>query len=262
MEGMRRAKTSYDLYGEHPPGSSYGVTAYVPVSSPVPRPPVTCTGRTTPLQRPKTRQSLIVDNGIQQRPSTRQSLLADNGPQQRPSTRQSLLADNGPQQRPISRQSVLADNGTQTEVADVSTDNHPYSGSMDPVNRHYYFREWCRNPPRPQMPLNRSGRLGSTWRHVKTTFNPHGSHIAFIDGTVKEEENYFYPPELMYQPPNFTSYIPPRMFATPSLSASPKQPKYRTTYNNKAKQGFKYWYQDPKPIDSYEMQRRAMVENY
>ncbi|ESO90122.1 hypothetical protein LOTGIDRAFT_164426 [Lottia gigantea] len=209
---QRRSHTSYDLYGEHPPGSSYGVTALVSCQSPPLRPPTSASGRITPMQRPKTRQSLITDEGRIT-----------------------------PMQRPKTRQSLVEENGLQTDQ-----DSHPYSGPMDPVTRHYYYREWCRNPPKPQMPQNRSGRLGSSWRHVKTTLNPNGANIAFIDGIVKEEENYFYPPELMYQPPDFSKIVP-QTYCNISTT-SPKQSKYQTSFNSKAKQGFRYWYQEPKPI--------------
>ena len=79
-------------------------------------------------------------------------------------------------------------------------------------------------------------------------------YCRFFSGTIKSEENYFYPPESMFEPPNFSMYISPRLAPTPRrLSASVPATKRGITkdspFNERAKQGFKYWPHEQKPID-------------
>ncbi|KAK7504229.1 hypothetical protein BaRGS_00004533 [Batillaria attramentaria] len=132
-------------------------------------------------------------------------------------------------------------------------DDNPYV-SMDPVNKHYYYRLWRKDPPRPIKPIYREGRLGSPWRHIKACINNAGSHLVFIDGTVKSEENFFYPPESMFEPPNFSLYISPRLAPTKrqstSVPATRRSGSKDTIFNERARQGFKYWPHEQKPIDS------------
>lgn len=143
---------------------------------------------------------------------------------------------------------------TQVDVRhsmpDRMEDQNPFVKPMDPINQQYYYKQWRRNPPQPQKPIYREGRLGSPWRHVKACINNAGNHLVFIDGTIKSEENFFYPPEDMYEPPNFNMYVSPRM---PRRSQTMAPMTYRGTsnnnYNERARQGFQYWFHQKKPID-------------
>ncbi|XP_076442008.1 uncharacterized protein LOC143281011 isoform X2 [Babylonia areolata] len=132
----------------------------------------------------------------------------------------------------------------------ASNDYNPYT-DIDPVNKHYYYRLWRKDPPRPQRPIYREGRLGSPWRHIKACINNAGNHLVFIDGTIKSEENHFYPPETMFEPPNFSLYISPRLAPTRRQSSSvpARRGGSGSVYLERAKQGFKYWPQEQKPID-------------
>ncbi|KAL8588890.1 hypothetical protein ACOMHN_051484 [Nucella lapillus] len=128
-------------------------------------------------------------------------------------------------------------------------DHNPYT-DIDPVNKHYYHRLWRKDPPRPQKPIYREGRLGSPWRHIKACINNAGNHLVFIDGTIKSEENHFYPPETMFEPPNFSLYVSPRLAPTrPRQSASVPARGAGSVYQDRAKQGFRYWPQEQKPIN-------------
>jgi len=138
----------------------------------------------------------------------------------------------------------------RNSLPELQVDN-PYAQPMDPVNRHYYYKQWRKNPPQPQKPIYREGRLGSPWRHIKACINNAGNHLVFIDGTIKSEENYFYPPEDMFEPPDFSLYISPRM---PKRSHTQVPQTYRgdprrNPFNERAKEGFKYWNHERKPID-------------
>jgi len=127
--------------------------------------------------------------------------------------------------------------------------DNPYAKPMDPINKQYYYKKWRHDPPQPMPPIYREGRLGSPWRHVKACINNAGNHLVFIDGTVKSEENHFYPPESL-EPPNFSMYVSPRM---PRRSLTQVPMTYRdprsNVYNERAKEGFKYWSLQKKPID-------------
>lgn len=130
-------------------------------------------------------------------------------------------------------------------------EENPYANGMDPINKQYYYKKWRNNPPQPQVPIYREGRLGSPWRHVKACINNAGTHLVFIDGTIKSEENFFYPPETMMEPPNFSMYVSPRM---PRRSLTQVPMTYRgdsktSPFNERAKQGFQYWFHQKKPID-------------
>merc|ERR1712121_14465 len=125
------------------------------------------------------------------------------------------------------------------QTLDQVTDN-PYTQPMDPINKQYYYKKWRANPPQPQAPIYREGRLGSPWRHIKACINNAGNHLVFIDGTIKSEENFFYPPEDQFQPPNFSLYVSPRM----PRRQQPVPMTYRprgdssSTFNERARQGF------------------------
>lgn len=149
--------------------------------------------------------------------------------------------------------SVRPDLGPRSLTMDPpGMSENPYSQPMDPVNKQYYYKKWRANPPNPQPPIHREGRLGSPWRHIKACINNAGNHLVFVDGTVKSEENFFYPPEDQFQPPNFSLYVSPRM---PRRSQSQIPMTYRprgesgSSFNERARQGFKYWNHQPKPID-------------
>ncbi|KAL8613769.1 hypothetical protein ACOMHN_029626 [Nucella lapillus] len=164
--------------------------------------------------------------------------------------------------------------GMQTDTMRHSYDDNPFT-NIDPINKHYYHRMWRTNPPRPQKPIYREGRLGSPWRHIKACINKciyregrlgspwrhikacinnAGHHLVFVDGTIKSEENYFYPPETMFEPPNFSMYSTPRLPACPrrqatSVPATRRGNPNDSPFNKRAKQGFKYWPHEQKPID-------------
>lgn len=136
-----------------------------------------------------------------------------------------------------------------TDVGMQGAGSNPYT-DIDPVNKHYYYRMWRKSPPQPKKPIYREGRLGSPWRHIKACINNAGSHLVFIDGTVKSEENYFYPPETMFEPPNFSLYVSPRLAPTRRQSSSvPARASLDSCFQERAKQGFRYWPHEKKPID-------------
>ncbi|XP_067682494.1 uncharacterized protein [Haliotis asinina] len=158
----------------------------------------------------------------------------------------------GHKPRPRTRGSLSArsssfDVGIQADMAPmgIHDDTNPFTGPMDPVNQQYYYRQWKMNLPSPKKPIYRSGRLGSPWRHVRSCINNGGSHLVFIDGTVKTEENFFYPPEEVLSPPDLSMYLSPRI-AKRSFN---KKPDLTSSFNERAKQNFKYWYDEPKPIN-------------
>lgn len=94
--------------------------------------------------------------------------------------------------------------------------------------------------------------------------------ILFI-GTVKEEDNVFFPPWKPTPPSlqrraSFTAYSSQPNQITANFVPStqkvlpPKSSKYRNKYHNHAKEGFKYWYQEPKPIDcKYFLVKRIII---
>ncbi|XP_067682496.1 uncharacterized protein [Haliotis asinina] len=171
----------------------------------------------------------------------------------------------GHKPRPRTRGSLSArsssfDVGIQADMAPmgIHDDTNPFTGPMDPVNQQYYYRQWKMNLPSPKKPIYRSGRLGSPWRHVRSCINNGGSHLVFIDGTVKTEENFFYPPEEVLSPPDLSMYLSPRI-AKRSFN---KKPDLTSSFNERAKQNFKYWYDEPKPINlaaRYRMKARLMT---
>ncbi|XP_060564852.1 uncharacterized protein LOC132724059 isoform X4 [Ruditapes philippinarum] len=145
----------------------------------------------------------------------------------------------------------------------MSMQGPPPGSQMDPITRQYYHRVWSsKNLPSTSndVHLNRYGRAGGVWRHVRACVANTGTQLAFIDGTVKEEDNVFFPPwksanTSLQRRASFTAYnsqpnqisanfIPPTQKHLPPRSA-----KYRNKYHTHAKEGLKYWYQEPKPID-------------
>jgi len=129
-------------------------------------------------------------------------------------------------------------------------DMNPFAAPMDPVTQQHFYRKWRNEPPNPQAPIYREGRLGSPWRHIKSCINNGGSHLVFIDGTIKTEENFFYPPDAVTGPPDFSQFVCPQL---PRRSMSQVPMTYRdprsNQFNERAKQGFVYWNRPKKPID-------------
>lgn len=118
---------------------------------------------------------------------------------------------------------------------------------MDPITRQYYNRYWNSKSPSLDPTLYRYGRAGGVWRHIRACVANTGTQIAFIDGTVKQEDNVFFPP---YQKSSARS----KPFAiTSRVPVNHPVPQLKSSYDNKfskhARDGFKYWYQEPKPID-------------
>lgn len=125
---------------------------------------------------------------------------------------------------------------------------------MDPITRQYYHRMWKTQGPHTDMNLNRYGRAGGVWRHVRACVANTGTQLAFIDGTVKEEDNVYFPPwHKSNRPASYTNYQPASLSANfiPQTRTvlPPKSARLRNQFNTRAKEGYKYWYQEPKPID-------------
>lgn len=220
MSGVARAMTSYDHYGDQLKEDYFQDTSdYIPIH-----------GRETPI-------GMV-------RPSSPggPSMMQGGDRLARPRTR-SVRPGMGSRAR------------TQVDVRSSMPDyldENPYSKPMDPINKQYYYKQWRRNPPQPQRPIYREGRLGSPWRHVKACINNGGNHLVFIDGTVKTEENFFYPPEDVLAPPNFSMYTSPRLPRSQTMVPM----TYRggslnrdNSFNERARQGFKYWNEQKRPID-------------
>ncbi|XP_052768794.1 uncharacterized protein LOC128209028 isoform X4 [Mya arenaria] len=127
---------------------------------------------------------------------------------------------------------------------------------MDPITRQYYHRLWKSQEQANNLNLNRYGRAGGVWRHVRACIANTGSQLAFIDGTVKEEDNVYFPPWNKGTAPQatYTAYrptIPSYGGGVPQTRKvlAPRSATYMNKFNSHAKGGFKYWYQEPKPID-------------
>ncbi|XP_070180589.1 uncharacterized protein [Littorina saxatilis] len=222
---MQRARTSYDFYGERLQQDQFEDMPDMPLA-----------GRQTPM-------------GMVRRPSSPGGPGGAGGHVSRPRSRS---------QRPPMTARSYTDMGMQCEPARHSYDDNPFT-NIDPINKQYYHRLWRKDPPRPQKPIYREGRLGSPWRHVKACINNAGHHLVFIDGTIKSEENYLYPPETMFEPPNFSLYVSPRLAPGPrrqsasvpaTVSRRNMASKLKDSpFNERAKQGFQYWPHEQKPIN-------------
>lgn len=215
---MQRARTSYDFYGDR-----------LREDALADNPDHTLQGRETPIGMVRPSSPGGPTGGRESRPRSRTH-------------------------RPSMPARSYTDVGMQAEPARYSYDENPYT-NIDPINKHYYYRQWRKDPPRPQKPIYREGRLGSPWRHLKACINNAGNHLVFIDGTIKSEENYFYPPETQFEPPNFSLYVSPRLAPSPrrgnSVPASFRRgaPSKDSPFNERARQGFKYWPHEQKPIN-------------
>lgn len=76
--------------------------------------------------------------------------------------------------------------------------------------------------------------------------------ISHVTGNVKSEENFFYPPESTLEPPSSSFYVTPRLVPLQKSSSSPptrRSVERDSAYSQRARCGFKYWPQEPKPID-------------
>lgn len=123
------------------------------------------------------------------------------------------------------------------------------SNDMDPITRQYYHRYWNSKSPSLDSTLYRYGRAGGVWRHIRACVANTGTQIAFIDGTVKQEDNVLFPPHQKHKsrpkPFMITSRLPP----TVSQSMPRQKSSYDNRYSKHAREGFEYWYKEPKPID-------------
>jgi len=114
---------------------------------------------------------------------------------------------------------------------------HPIAQSY---SSHYY------DDPGP--PTNRSGNMGSSWRHVKQCTGNLGNHICFIDGVVKQQDGKFYPP-FGHTPTSARQVNLPVNTTLPVVSRSMNvRPTNR--YAQNAQHGHKYWHEDRKAMPS------------
>ncbi|XP_048735500.1 uncharacterized protein LOC125650960 isoform X5 [Ostrea edulis] len=115
---------------------------------------------------------------------------------------------------------------------------------MDPFTKQYYTRMWKQGMSPNNLNLYRMGRAGGRWRHITSCTASSGSHMAFVEGTVKQVDNRIVLPRQM-EPAKIS--VPQTINRVPS---SKKVRKLNTTYNQHARNGFKYWYQEQnKPMD-------------
>ncbi|XP_062567384.1 uncharacterized protein LOC134229641 isoform X5 [Saccostrea cucullata] len=122
-----------------------------------------------------------------------------------------------------------------------NTDN-----DMDPFTKQYYTRLWKQNMSPNNANMYRMGRAGGRWRHITSCTASSGSHLAFVEGTVKQVDNRLVLPRQI-EPARIS--VPQTINRIPSTK---KRNKLNTTYNQHARNGFKYWYQEQnKPMDLY-----------
>ncbi|XP_021352612.1 uncharacterized protein LOC110449703 isoform X3 [Mizuhopecten yessoensis] len=118
---------------------------------------------------------------------------------------------------------------------------------MDPFTKQYYNRLWKSRVPSTNINLNRMGRAGGRWRHVESCVANTGSNLTFIEGTVKQVDNVMTDPMTVSNPTMLPRYGQSRPLGR---APSPNRKNSKdTAFNHKAKNGFKYWYQEQKPID-------------
>ena len=75
--------------------------------------------------------------------------------------------------------------------------------------------------------------------------------VILISGSVKEHDMHRYPPYGYMnrpepEPQMYYTYIPIRQKSAPQKRPKPDN-KHYTVYNNHAKNGFRYWYQEKEP---------------
>lgn len=106
-------------------------------------------------------------------------------------------------------------------------------------------------------PQLRSGRIGSSWRHIKQTNNYTNSNLLFIDGTVRINDSSRFPPQVYGYPPRVVNHSEDLIgLTTQSLSNLdlPLESKvrnrpanlkpYDNQFSDRAKKGFEYWSRD------------------
>lgn len=119
---------------------------------------------------------------------------------------------------------------------------------MDPFTRQYYHRYWNSKSPSSDSTLYRYGRAGGVWRHIRACVANTGTQIAFIDGTVKQEDNVLFPPYQMNKAKTSQFLTFSGVPVTRRLPP-PQKSKYNNRFSKHARDGFEYWYKEPKPID-------------
>lgn len=263
-----RPFTSYEVYREYNPEDAWDMypEPINGVYTPVPVTPVN--GSVTPARsrsrlRTPARPLSRVDVGVQTEKKLRPQI----------SETQFNYAIPDEPVRPTSPVQRLLDRWTTQPSFSHSG---PLPGTeMDPITRQYYYRKWkSEAPSSTDLHLYRYGRAGGVWRHVRACVANTGSQLAFIDGTVKEEDNIYFPPWNKSSPPSlqrqnsFTCYpsqpsqqITANFVPTTRKAGPPKSAMYRNKFHTHAKEGFKYWYQEPKPIDlkMKELARRRIM---
>ncbi|XP_078313130.1 uncharacterized protein LOC111128803 isoform X5 [Crassostrea virginica] len=188
-------------------------------------------GRGTPLRRSNT----VV---LGSRPTSRINLGTQYGDFLRPTDSRLYYPDinnrlqtpNPPTPQPIRRE--------RTFGGFSQSDN-----DMDPFTKQYYTRMWKQNVSPENVNLYRMGRAGGRWRHITSCTASSGSHLAFVEGTVKQVDNRLVVPRQI-EPAKIP--MPQTINRVPSC----KKNKLKTSYNQHARNGFKYWYQEQnKPMD-------------
>ncbi|KAK0046906.1 hypothetical protein Bpfe_023629 [Biomphalaria pfeifferi] len=184
--------------------------------------------------------------------------------QLRPLTSRHSFTRESRQSRPKTRAATpaLGEQPLDSDIQYISSrekedkeDKNPFTQPMDPINRQYYYKLWRRSPPRLQQPVFREGRVGAGWRHVKACNVSTGNYLCFIDGTVKAEENYFYPPEVMYEPLKLPKFVPPVTFKD-TLVQVPVTYRGNTSESHLGQRtlpGCETWRRPKQYVDSYDV---------
>jgi len=136
--------------------------------------------------------------------------------------------------REPSREKTWSEKGSVTHKVAQSNSNHHY--------------------PDPGPPMFRAGRLGAPWRHIKQCRGNLGNHICFVDGCVKEDDHDYESSHAGTGRPEGVVYLPPAALegnhnltghrGVPRATLPHRDSKYMAN----AKQGFKYWFEDKKPM--------------
>jgi hypothetical protein len=115
-------------------------------------------------------------------------------------------------------------------------------------------------------PQLRSGRIGSSWRHIKQTNNYTNSNLLFIDGTVRINDSSRYPSSVYGYPPKIIQHredligmttqslanldFPLDSAAAAASKSSRNLNNYQNQFSDRAKQGFEYWTRDKRNPDN------------
>lgn len=267
-----RPYTSYEVYRDYTnPGDTWDMYPEPIEGVYTPTPPTPVDGRLSPSRSLSRSKSRLRTPG---RPASRMDIGVQTEKKPRPQISETQYNYAIPDEtvRPTSPvQRLLERWHTQPNM----TQSGPIPGSeMDPITRQYYYRMWKGQVPQSDnVHLNRYGRAGGVWRHVRACVANTGTQLAFIDGTVKEEDNVYFPPWRKSAPAggglqrqnNYTYYPPGNQisanFVPATYRSAPKSSTYRNKFHTHAKEGFKYWYQEPKPIElkMRELARRRLM---